>query len=246
MRALTRCLPAVLAVALFGSASGRLNAAEVGTDNASVPAYANGWSSDSDGTAAGNGFGPWRLFVQPDGTQGAKFAVENSTTLSNPGADINSDGKAFSLSAKRSGATTMEAAAFRDFQGGPLSVGQTFTIDLAVNFRNGFKGIDVRSGSEEAQNRANLFTLNVGGDDYVVSNALTGNGSIGNEYNSKTKIRVEFSQTTTSGGTWRVTRGEKSTTGTYSGQATGIKLYCSGTDGNAEDKLFFNNLSIAE
>jgi hypothetical protein len=86
-----------------------------------------------------------------------------------------------------------------------FSVGQVFSIDLAVNFRNGFKGIDVRDSTT-----ANIFNFNVGnvgaGDDYIVQFAASGNGSIGNSYSSNTAFNLSFTQTSASGGTGKIAR----------------------------------------
>jgi hypothetical protein len=225
-------------------------AAETGEDNASADTYAKAWTAESNGKTAGDAFSPWRLQVLPEGSPaaGAEFALGDSKTLGDPGADINANGKAFALLGKRVDGKDVEAAAFREFNGGGLSVGQTFAVDLAVNYRNGFKGIDVRSGTDKDNDRKNLFTFNTGGDDYVVSNAASNNGSVGNEYKPDTFFHVELTQTSPTGGTWKITRntGGEPSTGTYNGVPTGFKLYCSGTDGTRHDGLFANNLRITK
>jgi hypothetical protein len=223
-------------------------AAEIGEDNASADGYAKAWTAETNGKTAGDAFSPWRLHVLPEGApaSGAEFSLGDSKTVGDPGADINSSGKSFALLGKRVDGKDIEAAAFREFNGGGLAVGQTFAIDLAVNYRNGFKGIDVRSGTEK--DNKNLFTFNVGGDDYVVSNAASNNGSIGNEYKADTSFHVELTQTSPAGGAWKITRngGGEPATGTYNGVPTGFKLYCSGTDGTKYDRLFANNLRITK
>lgn len=225
-------------------------AADTGEDNASADAYAKAWTAENSGKTAGDAFSAWRLHVLPEGSpvSAAEFSVGDSKTVGDPGADINSNGKSFGLLGKRVDGKDIEAAAFREFNGGGLAVGQTFAIDLAVNYRNGFKGIDVRSGTEKDNDRKNLFTFNIGGDDYVVSNAASNNGSVGNEYKGDTSFHIELTQTAATGGTWKITRagGGEPATGSYNGVPTGFKLYCSGTDGTKYDRLFANNLRITK
>ena len=84
--------------------------------------------------------------------------------------------------------------AYRDFNGNPVDVGQTFSLELAVNFRNGVKGFDLRNSFDQV-----VFNLNIGSNEHVVNNAATGNGSISNEYSQNTEFAVSFTQTSLSG-----------------------------------------------
>ncbi|MCB9866320.1 MAG: PEP-CTERM sorting domain-containing protein [Phycisphaerales bacterium] len=134
------------------------------------------------------------------------------------------------------------ADAYRFLDPAGLSVGQTFSIDLAVNFRSGFKGMDLRGASDET-----IFNFNVGGDDYAVDQAESGNGSIGNAYSNNTIFELAFTQTSAGGGTWSITRDGGVTdfdSGTYSGIARSIKLYIGGQGTAPEDDLYANNLAI--
>ena len=215
-------------------------AANFGTDTADDPAYdaPGGWQSGDNGGTPG-AFGAWTLTNQ--GANSGHF-IGDSTTLApgNTGADINSTGESFGMF----GHSGQTSEAFRDFNGMTLSVGQSFSIDLAVNFRNGNKGFDLRDSSN-----AVLFNLNVGSNDYIVSLAATGNGSIGNTYDPKTKFTLTFLQTSLLNGTWTIVRAggvSDNDTGTYSGAAHNIKLYNSQTTGGgaASDNLYANNLKI--
>lgn len=229
-------------------------AAEVGTDSAKATAYAKEWTDKSDGTDSGDAFGPWYFVSTPKGSKDAGYSIGDSRTLApdSHGANVNTDGKSFSLAGKRlAGGKNVEAAVYREFKGGGLSPGQTFSIDLAVNYRNGYKGIDLRSGEEGKSQRKTLLNFNVGGDAYTVSNAATGNGQITKQYKPDSRFHIEFKQTTEKGGSWTIKRNDgagegEQATGTYEGVPTGIKLYCSGTDGGKEDMLYFNNLAISK
>src|SRR5581483_11067945 len=165
------------------------------------------------------------------------------------GGNINISGKAFGVYANPG---TAFADAARSFSEGALQLNQTFSIELAVNFRNGNKGIDLIDGS------TTIFNLNSGADKYTVANASVaddGNGGstndlFGDAYSANTIFTLSFVQTSVSGGTWNVTRSgglSGSANGTFTGDATRFKLYNAGTDpgGAAENNLYANALSIS-
>jgi hypothetical protein len=165
--------------------------------------------------------------------------IGNSTTLAggNSGGNINASGESFGMF----GHTGQQASAERPLEG-DLGIGQTFSIQIAVNFRNGFKGFAMKDSTSE------IFTLNVGGDAYTVSNVSTGGGSLfSNTYDSNTVFTISLTQTAASAGTWGVVRsgGQTGTaTGTYSGTPDTLRLYIGSTGGGSEDNLYANNLSV--
>src|SRR5438045_432483 len=112
------------------------NAATPGTDNAADAAYNAGWTNGTDGGTPAT-FSAWQLVATPTGTGTAGFFIGDSTTLGggNTGGNINTSGKSFGMFAH----TGSTADATRSFDS-PLTAGQTFSIDMAVNFRNGNKG----------------------------------------------------------------------------------------------------------
>jgi PEP-CTERM motif len=233
---------AFFALAIVAFNGNILNASSVGTDNASLEPPYETWDNGDDGAATGNGFLPWSLSVVTTGT--ASFAghfIGDSTTLApgNSGANINVGGESFLMFGN--GGQPVNADAFRPFDG-DLAVGQTFSMDLAVNFRNGFKGMDLQTSAA-----ATIFNFNIGGDDYVVSQAATGNGSIGSTYDANTEFNLSFTQTSLAGGTWTITRSggvADSDSGTYTGVAGQVHLYIGNAEGGDENNLFANNLSI--
>lgn len=208
----------------------------VGSDLASDTAYDSGWNNGTDGGTAGT-FGAWTL--TSTGGDAGRF-IGDSTSLGSPGADINTSGESFGMF----GHSGQTSEAFRDFNGNSLGIGQTFSLNLAVNFRNGIKGFDLRDSSDTV-----IFNLNVAGDDYVVQNAATGNGSIGSIYSANTSFELSFVQTSGSGGTWSIIRSggvTDSDSGTYSGVAENFKFYEANTTGSgaAQDNLFINSLTV--
>jgi hypothetical protein len=197
--------------------------------------HAGNYTTWTSGSNAGTGFDAWSFVGS--GTHG--YFLGSSTNIGGPGANINSGGgTSFGMFGEGGGGF---ADAGRNFSA-PLTIGGTFTLDLAVNFRNGNKGVDLRNGSGST-----IFNFNVGGDDYVVNAAATGNGSIGNSYSDNSAFRLTFTQTSLTGGAWRIARSGGVTdldAGTYSGLAAGFKLYTAGTGGGSANNLMANNLVI--
>ena len=231
--------------AIIAFTASALSAATPGFDNAGDPVYGGSGGGSFAGKDGGTPetFGPWTARVDPPGTSAAGIFIGDSTTLApnNSGGDINTSGASFGLFA-HSGAFA-EAVRFFD---GPLLNGQSFTFQLAVNFRNGNKGIDVWDASS---NR--IFNLNIGGDIYSVNNTPPGTTTnmFGNAYHPNTIMSVQLTQTDATGGTWSVTRSgglTGSASGTYTGIAAGFHLYNAQTTGGGapEDQLFFNNPQV--
>lgn len=223
-RLLTLLAPLAIVLAL---GAGSAHAVVVAADEAS------NYTSWTNGTNGGTGFGGWSL--SGGGSHG--FFLGNSTNIGGPGADINS-ANGTSLGMFGQGF----ADAVRTF-GAPLAVGETFSLDIAVNFRNGNKGLDLRDGGG-----AKIFNFNVGGDNYVVNDAATGNGSIGNVYNANTEFRLSFTQLSAVGGAWTIVRSggvADLDAGTYTGLAAGFKLYVNGTDfGSSANDFMANGMTI--
>jgi hypothetical protein len=212
-------------------------AANLGTDNASAPAYAAGWSNGTDGGINGLGaFGQWFLNTNLP----TAYTISSAAGIGNAAsAVIDSAGGAFRILQ-----TNGEASAFRFLDPAGLGVGQTFSIQLAVNFRSGYKGLDLRG---VGTNDPRIFNFNIGGDDYIVNGAESGNGSVGSTYSANSVFTLSFTQTSGSGGTWSIARSggvTSSTNGTYTGVARSIKLYNSSPGPEPEHALFVNNLAV--
>jgi hypothetical protein len=214
-------------------------AATPGSDNANDPAYVSGWTNGTDGGTAAT-FGPWTLTPSPNSTN-AGFLIGDSTTLSagNTGGNINTSGKSFELFGFDSGGNADATRAFDS----ALTVGQEFSLDLAVNFLNGVKGFDLLVGT------TSKFELNMGNSSYTVFNSNSNGDIFGDAYSSNTVFHLDFLQTSLTGGTWTITRSGGLTgtaTGTYNGDPTGFHLYDHQTSGGGapEDSLYVNNLLV--
>lgn len=237
MKRSTYCLSAVIATAC-SLATG--TAATLASDSAAAAAYNSGWLNGSNG---GTGFGAWSLSSTGTGSPNARHEIGDSTTLNPPnsGANINTSGESFSMTGFGTG---NQAIAERGLTG-DLSLGQTFSIDLAVNFRNGFKGFAMKDAGSE------IFTLSVASDKYTVLNATTGNGDLFlNNYSNNTVFSISLEQTAVGGGNWTVTRSgglTGSANGTYTGTPDTLRLFVGETSGNntkTQDYLFANNIAV--
>jgi hypothetical protein len=232
----------MLLAGLVGSAClGLAQAAIVGTDNASAAAYDDGFDDGDDGFITGDAaFGPW---VESQSGNAGKF-IGNSTNLaSGAGADINTAGESWGFFSFANDGSFVNMS--RLFSSG-LTPGQTFSVDLAINFRSGLKGIHI---TDAAENRLFSFTVgNLGnGDDHTVENAATGNGSVGNAYDPVTIFSLAITQTSLAGGTWSLTRSggiADFDTGTYNGVAERFELFHFNGPGGSEQDMYVNNLAI--
>ena len=223
-------------------------AANAGTDDASQAAYSGSqWLNGSDGEATGDAFLAWNL-VPTSGTGFAGFFLGDSTNLNSPGANINVSGASWGMYANGDPNATATAQRMFTADGSTVSgldIGQTFSIAIAVNYRNGLKGINLLDSGG-----VHLFTLQIASDAYTVYEAATGDGNLPNQvYDSNTAFDLSFTQTTGSSGTWSVTRtGGQSDfdSGTYAGVAAGFKLYTQGTGNTASDDFYANSLVVTQ
>ena len=225
-----------LSLLLCMSAALHAVGATFGSDAANDPAYDDNWTEGDNGGTPST-FAAWDLNGNAGNDVFAGFFIGDSDA---GGANINTGGESFGMFANPGSAF---ADAIRAF-GTPLAAGQMFTFDLAANFRNGNKGFDLRDGSGNV-----IFNLNIGGENYTVSNVSSGGGQIfGGIQAENTIFSIQLQQTDATSGTWVITRGGDLTgteDGTYSGVGTSFKFYINGTDnGAAQNNLYFNNLAI--
>lgn len=210
------------------------------SDTPDDPAYqgAPAWKSGENG---GEGFLGWNLVSNGGSPTTCGFAIGDSRSLGSATTGINSPGgKAFALMARGNGTS---AEAYRTLSAA-LQPGQSVSFDLAVNFRSGNKGVDLRTTGDERR----VFNFNIGSENYVVQDAASGNGSVGDSYHADTILKVTFTQTSPDGGDWKIERRggvASDSSGTYQGQAGGLKFYVMGTDDSPENDLWINNLVVS-
>lgn len=150
--------------ALVASAS---FAATAGTDNASQAAYGDGWITGDDGSATGDGFGAWTI----NSVQGSGFAGAFQAGASANGVNVGANGFGLYANPQASGATV---DALRSFNGA-LTVGQSFTFTLGINWDSGSgnKGFSLYSGGGYTTQEFNFNNSNT--DDITYTGSTSGN-----------------------------------------------------------------------
>ncbi len=205
---------------------------------------ASNYASWTNGSTAGTGFSAWDVWTQ--NTDATHFAGHFLGSSAGQGfGNIDSSGNAFSMYANPSG-TNVQANAqrFLNNTGSPavagrqyLLPGQSFKIDMAIAYRNGYKGIDLLD-----QNFNLLFNFNVGSDLY----ATTTNANLGWGYDQASIFQLQVNQTDANAYEVIITRGaDVYTSGIRSGQFSGFKLYVGNTSDNDNlNNLHSNNLAV--
>jgi hypothetical protein len=224
-----------LTAAILTSAS----AATLGLNNSTAGSLADGWGSGDITNVTGSPFGGWSV-SNSDGSAG--FFIGDSKSLNGgAGGDVNVSGSSFGIYGNNG--DRADAILTLD---SPLIVGQALSFDIAVNFRDGAKGVDIRDGSDAA-----IFNFNVGsagsGDDYIVNFVTTGGGSTGNDYDSNSVFNITLAQTSAGGGNWTIARFggvTDSDSGTYTGVVNSLKLYNMSGTGGDENNLYANNFTV--
>jgi hypothetical protein len=192
-----------------------------------------GEPSWTNGANAGSGFGSWNLFITTDigGSAGTFLGSSASQGFGN----IDTSGQSFGMYGNPAG--NNYANAERGFSSS-LNVGDSFSIDLAVAFRNGNKGISLFSGGFAPANE--VWNFNVAGDQYTA-----GGSNLGWAYSQTSVFNLLATQTAADSYTISLTRGVD----TYStnivglGGLSGFRLYVGSTEaGNDLNNLFFNNM----
>ncbi len=199
----------------------------LGFDNANN--YLSSWSTTNNGT----GFSNWSFDTSGNGSEGSFIGSFSS--------DIDVENKSFGLYANSNSAAISGVSTTLPKK---LEEGDTFKISVAVNYRDGNKGFDLRNDSNTT-----IINFNVGSDKYI----LSGTELYGNSYDSNTVITFTFTQNASSL-SWIADRSggiTDSQSGDISGITTGtisnIRLYNtanSSGDGGDERNFFFNSLEF--
>ena len=196
--------------------------------------YGGSWNA----TNLGTGFSDWTFDqATPNGGFAGRFIGTFSSAI-----DVN--GNSFAMSANSgndavSGATTYMPKAMEE--------GDSFTVSVGVNFRDGNKGFDLRDGSNNT-----IINFNVGSDQYNITGT---SGLFSNAYDANTVITFTFTQNANSV-SWTADRSgglTGSENGTISsinsGTITNIRFYnvsagTNGDGGSGQRNLFLNSLNF--
>jgi hypothetical protein len=200
----------------------------------------------SDGSNGGTGFLPWS--ISSNNNDVSIFAGSFLGDSTDGAGNINSAGQSFGLYANPGGAFVTANRGFAS----ALLPGQTFSLNLGINFDNGNKGFVLFAGTQ-----GEVFNFNVGSGGSVSSaNALINPGA-GAGYNyggDDAVITIEITVLGVETLSYEVSRNSESGnqgilfSGLVSGlfdSVTGFGLYNSGTDnGSSQNNLYFNDLTV--
>jgi hypothetical protein len=171
-----------------------VHAAAPASDDASDPAYDDGWQPNDDG-GTGWAAGGWILATNGADEPGeAGHQIESSTTNgdgdSDASGDIDTAGRAWGLFTQRATETPPQASAFRYLSNGSLEIGQTLSLELDHGFDGvGFVRIDLLAGGSIRFD----FRWSSGDDTYSY---LTAQGTLDSGVAATDEgVRVEFTPT---------------------------------------------------
>ena len=231
-------LAALVLLSLFLTAQ---SYALVAIDDAS--AYGSSWS---DGDTYGSGFGAWDLTsTNNDGSTNFAGAFIGDSTAG--AGDINTGtNQSFGLYANP-GSAYIDAT--RGFASN-LAANDRFTFKLALNYANGNKGFELRSGGTQ------VLGFNVGSETAVINTTYTDTAVVANyDYGGNDAIiDVVIDIINASSLSYQISRSSSAGlqgdlfTGTVTGIAATIdnfKFYINGTDnGEDQNNLYINSLEV--
>jgi hypothetical protein len=213
--------PFVAAAFAVGSAQAQLIATDVAS-NYTTETWVNG-------SNLGTGFGAWDLFTS--GTAGYFIGDSVAQGFGN----VNSGGSAFGMFGNPDGDNYANA---QRALLNPLGVGDSFSIDLAIAFRNGNKGISLFAGGFGGADE--IWNFNVGGDVYSA-----GGGDLGWAYSQESVFSLTATQLTSTSVGISLVRGSDTYTSTVASASglSGFRAYVGSTDADSDlNNLFINNM----
>ena len=219
--------------ALVASAS---FAATAGTDNASDAAYGDGWATGDDGGTAAT-FGSWTI----NAVQGSGFAGAFQAASGAGGVNVGANGFGLYANPQSSGATV---DALRSFDSA-LTVGQTFTFTLGINWDSGSgnKGFSLYSGGGYTTQE---FNINNGNSDNITYSG----SSSGLMFDNYGTTAMNFVIAYTGVNTINVSANGRdgiesfSQSFTVSAAPTGFKFYADQMQAGDNAQPYFNNLEV--
>ncbi|MBE2180123.1 MAG: fibronectin type III domain-containing protein [Chthoniobacterales bacterium] len=240
-RSAPRCNALYAIVALCAASVGQVVANDVAANYANTAQWV---SSSHRGTATAAN---WTL-ESSSGNGGLAGRYIGNSALG--GADINTDGKCFALFAWPPGSNAY-AGAVKRFYKPTLTVGDTITFKVAVNFRNGNKGFNLRNASG-----SNIWLFKVGQENstsgyYVQNNSVMDNGQQFGGYDTNTVFTFTFTQRENtldwtiqrSGG---ITATVSGTANIPSGTMADVRFYITNTDStDPVNNLYFNDFTYS-
>ena len=214
-------------------------AANLAYDAASNATYNAGWTNGANG---GSGFGAWTLTPQPNNANAGFFVGDSTQNGTFPSGGINTGGKAFGLYGN-----TAAADAWRTFQGGSLSVDQSFRIDFDNGWLN--SGLSTGWGLQNGSGQNLVEVWFNGGDGYYTISDFSGVHASSNTWTDG-GLRLQVTLTAATNYSMSIIQG--TATNTYSGyllsQASqGIQqfhVWNGGVGSGPNFDLYINSMSV--
>lgn len=247
---------ALLAINAILLASSSTSSATTSSDDASL--YSDfgptGWMSNAH--QGGRALGRWALSANLNGGFAGSFLGDSSIAS----ADVNVGGKSFALYANPPATpASPSSTATRSFARPSLTTGDTLSLSLSVNYRNGAKGFSLRDSS--GVSRFNFTVGRVDGTNggYYIRNGASpigfDNGQTFGPYSADTEFVFSFTQAAGKV-EWSATRYggvPGSASGEFqapSGTIADLHFFVTGTESGttsearAANNLYFNNIAL--
>jgi hypothetical protein len=189
-----------------------------------------GWTN---GANAGAGFAAWNLYISTNGGGVAGHFLGNS--VAQGFGDVNTDNQGFAMYGNPAGDNYANAE--RAFSSA-LGAGNTFSINLAIAFRNGAKGISLFAGGFAPANE--VWNFNVGGDNYTA-----GGSNLGWAYSQTSIFSLTATQISATQLGISLIRGSDSyaTNLNVTAGLSGFRAYVGSTETGDLNNLFINNVT---
>jgi hypothetical protein len=184
-----------------------------------------------NGSNLGSGFGAWDLFTS--GTAGYFIGDSVAQGFGN----VNSGSSAFGMFGNPTGDNYANA---QRALLNPLGVGDSFSIDLAIAFRNGNKGISLFAGGFD--DPSEIWNFNVGGDVYSA-----GGTDLDWAYAQDSVFSLTATQLSLTSVGISLVRGSDTNTSTVTSASglSGFRAYVGSTEaGDDLNNLFINNMEV--
>jgi hypothetical protein len=224
--------------------AGPARALVIGADDASQPAYSDGWQNGDNG---GSGFNAWTNIGNQSGSgSGGGFQASN-----NSNSQINSSGQAWGIFGNGGGV----GQAFRPFApGSTLQPGWTFSVDMDNGFIDSGGAVGFGLQNSSSQNLAEFFFA--GGDSSYKVNSSGGSAATGVAFTNQ-GLHLSFMLTNANSFSMSIDQlsdglgtNVTTVTGNLISQTGGqsvsqLRLFNANAGFNGDHDAFFNNLAIS-
>ena len=223
----------ILVFAMVAMLAGAAFAATAGTDNSTAAAYSDGWATGDDGSTSGNGFGAWT--INASGNAGVFIAGSAAG-----GIDLGASSFGLYANPNTSGAL---AEALRSFDSA-LTVGQTFSFTLGINWDSGSDGAKGFSLYDTAANE--IFNMNCGASQTITYSGSTSGTMFSNYGTVPMTVAITYSGASTINVTANGRDGSESFSQSFSvaNAPNSFRFYAYQMQSSDNAQPYFDDLSV--